>query len=69
MTDNDTWKAGERVRITSTGDEGYVAMAGDNDILVMQTDEANVHAIWVYLRGTTEFKLVPLSVVERFDVS
>jgi uncharacterized protein (DUF2126 family) len=64
----DSWKAGERVRITSTNQEGYVATASGLSVLTLQTDEADVHAVLVYLRETTEFKLVPISAVERIDV-
>ena len=68
MVDHDSWKAGERVRVTATGDEGYVATTGDSSVLVLQTDEADVHAVWVYLRGTAEFKLMPIAGLERVDV-
>lgn len=64
----DTWKAGERVRITSTGQEGYVATTSGLSVITMQTDEADVHAVLVYLRESTEFKLVPISALDRLDV-
>jgi hypothetical protein len=65
----DSWKAGERVRITSTDQEGYIATASGLSVITVQTDEADVHAVLVYLRETTEFKLVPISAIERFDVT
>jgi hypothetical protein len=65
----ESWKAGERVRITSTGQEGYVATTSGLSVITMQTDEADVHAVLVYLRDTTEFKLIPLAALERYDVS
>jgi len=64
----ESWKAGERVRITSTNQEGYVATARGLSVITLQTDEADVHAVLVYLRETTEFKLVPISAIERIDV-
>ena len=65
----DSWKAGERVRITSRDVEGYVATTGDDAVVVLQTDEADVHAVWVYLRETTEFTLVPIDGLQRVDVT
>ena len=65
----DSWKAGERVRITSTDQEGYVASTSGLSVITMQTDEADVHAVLVYLRETTEFKLVPTAALERMDVA
>lgn len=63
------WKAGERVRITSTGEEGYVATTASDAVLTMQTDEADVHAVHVFLRGSGEFKLVATDRIERYDVT
>jgi len=65
----DSWKAGERVRITATGQEGYVATTSGLSVITMQTDEADVHAVLVYLRETTEFTLVPTAALERIDVA
>ena len=65
----DSYKAGERVRITSTNQEGYIATASGLSVLTVQTDEADVHAVLVYLRETTEFKLVPTSAIHRMDVA
>jgi len=65
----DSYKAGERVRITSTNQEGYIATASGLSVVTLQTDEADVHAVLVHLRETTEFKLVPTSAIERIDVA
>lgn len=65
----DSWKAGERVRIVSTNQEGTVATTSGLSVITMQTDEAGVHAVLVYLRETTEFKLIPTSALERIDVA
>ena len=65
----DPYKAGERVRITSTNQEGTIATVRGLSVLTVQTDEADVHAVLVHLRETTEFKLVPTSAIERLDVA
>jgi len=65
----DSWKAGERVRITSTGQEGCVATTSGLSVITVQTDEADVHAVLVHLRETTEFKLIPITALERIDVA
>ncbi|MGN6742430.1 MAG: hypothetical protein ACTHJL_03935 [Amnibacterium sp.] len=65
----DSWKAGERVRIRSTNQEGYVATTSGLSVVTMQTDEADVHAVLVYLRETTEFKLIPIEGLDRIDVA